>query len=101
MPSLGIATGWSPLDRYLLWHGFPKSAVSLMVSDAGGATSLWIRSIAGVTKNGQWAAWIGDGEADLTPWMLKHRGVDLSKLLVVGAPKDGKQLLWALQELMS
>lgn len=100
-PPPGIPTGWPALDRYLLWHGFPKSAVSLMVSEAGGATNLWIRSIAPLTQSGQWAAWINDGESNLTPWMLRHRGVDLSKLLVVSAPKDTKQFLWAMQELMS
>src|ERR1044072_3634244 len=81
-PPPGIPTGWANLDRYLLWHGFPKSAVSLLVSEAGGATNLWIRSVAPLTRAGQWGAWINDGESDLVPWMLRHRGVDLSKLLV-------------------
>ena len=72
-----------------------------MISHAGGATNLFIRSVAGVTKAGQWAAWINDGESDLVPWILRQRGVDLSKLLVVSQPKSSKQLLWALQELMS
>ncbi|MBX3020968.1 MAG: recA protein [Bdellovibrionales bacterium] len=101
IPAPGLSTGWSALDRYLLWQGFPKSAVSLMISSAGGATSLWIRSVAHLTKSGHWAAWINNGESHLTPWMLRYRGVDLSKLLVVSQPKDGKQLLWAMQELMS
>jgi hypothetical protein len=100
-PPPGLATGWANLDRYLLWHGFPKSSLSLLHSQAGGATSLWVRSAAGVTKRGQWAAWINDGESTLTPWVLRHRGVDLSKLLCVSQPSDVNQLLWALGELMS
>ena len=100
-PPPGLATGWAELDRFLLWHGFPKSALTLMVSEAGGATTLWTQSAARVTAAGQWVAWIGDGEAMLTPWSLRHRGVDLSKLLWVSQPADAKQLLWALQELMS
>ena len=100
-PPPGLATGWLKLDRFLLWHGFPKGAVSLMVSEAGGATTLWVRAAAQVTAQGQWAAWINDGQSDLTPWSLRHRKVDLSKFLCVSHPADDKQILWALQELMS
>jgi hypothetical protein len=100
-PPAGVATGWKNLDRYLLWHGFPKSAVSLMISQAGGASSLWIQTAATLTQNKQWVAWINNDESDLTPWVMRHRGVDLSKLLCVSKPKDAKQLLWAMQELMS
>lgn len=100
-PPPGLTTGWPKLDRYLLWHGFPKGGVSLLVSEAGGATNLWIRSAAPVTRAGQWVAWINDGRSDLVPWMLRHRGVVLSRLLVISQPKDTKQLLWSLQELMS
>lgn len=100
-PSPGLSSGWPKLDRFLLWHGFPKSALSLMVSEGGGATSLWMRTAALVTQKGQWAAWMNNDETTLTPWGLKHRGVDLSKLLVVSAAADRKQTLWALQELMS
>lgn len=100
-PPPGVPTGWPSLDRFLLWHGFPKNAVSLMMSESGGASSLWMRSAALVTQAGQWAAWVNERETQLTPWSLRHRKVDLSKLLWVSSPKDTKQLLWALQELMS
>lgn len=100
-PPPGVPTGWAALDRYLLWHGFPKSAVSLMVSEAGGATSLWMRTVVPLTQAGKWAAFINNPESGLTPWMLRRRGADLSKILTVSAPKDTKQLLWAMQELMS
>lgn len=100
-PSPGLSTGWNSLDRFLLWHGFPKGALSLMLAEAGGSTTLWMRSAAQITKRGQWVAWINDEQTSLTPWALKHRGVDLSKLLCVSQPTDAKQTLWALQELMS
>ncbi|MGE0525686.1 MAG: recA protein [Bdellovibrionales bacterium] len=100
-PAAGIATGWPLLDRFLLWHGFPKDAVSLLISDAGGATSLWMRSAAAVTQRGQWVAWMNDRDSALTPWGLRHRKVDLSRLLWVSQPQDVKQTLWALQELLS
>ena len=100
-PPPGLSTGWPNLDSSLLWRGFPKGAVSLMVSDAGGATSLWVRSAALVTGQGQWVAWVNDPDSSLTPWVLVHRGVDLSKILCVASPGDPRQLLWALQELMA
>lgn len=100
-PPPGLPTGWPKLDRFLLWQGFPKNAVSLMVSESGGASSLWMRSASLVTQQGQWAAWVNDHDTHLTPWSLRHRKVDLSKLLCISAPQDTKQTLWALQELMS
>lgn len=100
-PPPGLPTGWLNLDRHLLWHGFPKSALSLLQSEAGGATTLWARSAAGVTQRGQWAAWVNNAESTLTPWALRQRGVNLAKLLCVSAPENLSQLLWALNELMS
>jgi len=72
-----------------------------MVSEAGGATTLWERCAGRITQGGQWAAWINGPGADLTPWSLCKNGVDLSKLVVVSQPVDVKQGLWVLQELMS
>lgn len=100
-PPPGVASGWPNLDRFLLWQGFPKSSVSLLISEAGGATTLWMKSAAQITGGGQWVAWINDAETSLTPWALRHRKVDLSKFLYIEAPKDERQLLWALQEIMS
>src|SRR5690606_5784503 len=100
-PPPGVPTGWTQLDRFLLWHGFPKAAVSLMVSECGGATTLWSRSASEVTRTGKWVAWLNDSATHRTAWSLRHRKVDLSKLLYVSPPADERQLLWCLQELMS
>ncbi len=100
-PPPGVPTGWESLDRYLLWNGFPKSSLSLLVSEAGGATSLWMQSAAAITRQGQWVAWINENNTSLTPWSLRNKGVDLSKFLCVSQPLDAKQFLWAMQELMS
>ena len=100
-PPAGLPTGWTGLDRYLLWHGFPKSAISLLIGESGGATSLWTRCATGVTKQKQWVAWMDDSHGFLTPWSLRHRQVELSRFLYVSPPTDLPQLLWALQELMS
>ncbi len=100
-PPPGLSTGWPKLDRYLLWQGFPVGEVSLMVSEAGGATTLWQRSAAKITAQQKWVAWVDGPQTQLTPWSLRHRGVDLAKLLYVSQPLDTKQTLWSLQELMS
>ncbi len=100
-PPPGVASGWPHLDRFLLWHGFPKSSLSLLLSEAGGATTLWMKSAAEITAKGQWVAWINDPETSLTPWSLRHRKVDLSKFLYIEPPRDERQLLWALQEILS
>lgn len=100
-PPPGLATGWAQLDRYLLWRGLPKGALTLLLSEAGGATDLWVRTASPVTRAGQWVAWINDSDSELTPWLLRRREMDLAKLLVVSAPKDTKQCLWAMQELLS
>lgn len=101
VPRAGVATGWGKLDGFLSWGGFPKSAISLLVSETGGATSLWERSAARVTAQRQWVAWINGPQSCLTPWSLLHHGVDLSHLLSVSPPTTEKQLLWMMQELMS
>ncbi len=101
VPPAGVASGWPHLDRFLLWHGFPKSSVSLLISEAGGATTLWMKSAAEITAKGQWVAWINDPETSLMAGSLRQRKIDLSKFLYIESPKDERQLLWALQEIMS
>lgn len=101
-PPPGVPTGVKALDQFLLWKGFPKSAVSLLVSPPGlGATTLWLNAAHQVTKNKQWAAWVNGPDTQLTPWSLRQRHVDRARLLWVSHPHDIKQTLWALQELMS
>ena len=100
-PPPGLSTGWPGLDRFLLWHGFPRGAISLLVSEAGGATSLWAKSAASITRQGQWVAWVNDEHSALTPWVLTHHRADLGRVLCVSAPRDARQVMWAIQELLS
>ena len=101
-PTPGLATGWAKLDRFLLWNGFPKGHVSLLINEAGGgSTSLWVQTAARITRNGQWAAWVNDDESSLTPWSLRRRRADLAKILVIAPPQDERQMLWVLQELLA
>jgi hypothetical protein len=101
-PPQGVPTGMKQLDQFLLWKGFPKSAVSLISSPVGmGATTLWLSAAHEVTAKKQWVAWVNGPDTQLTPWSLSRRGVDRSRLLWVSPPRDLRQTLWALQELMS
>jgi hypothetical protein len=97
----GLATGFQPLDQFLLWGGIPKGAITLFSGTLGkGATSLWIDTAATVLRSGRWAAWI-NGEVPLSPVSLFHEGLDLERLLAIETPATEAKLLWMLQELMS
>ncbi len=97
----GVSTGWPALDRYLLWQGLPKGSLSLFIREAGGATTLWTRSASLLTQQKAYVAWINNVDSHLTPWNLRFRQVDLSRLLWISSPIDLKQTLWALQETLS
>jgi hypothetical protein len=97
----GVPTGWTELDDFLCWRGFPRSELTWLESGAGGAWSLWIQAAQKLTQQGRWAAWVQEPEGLLNPWVLRHQQVDLSRLLCVSAPKNESQWLWVVQELMS
>ena len=97
----GLATGFEPLDQFLLWGGVPKGAITLFNGTLGkGATSLWIDTAAKVLRSGRWAAWI-NGEVPLSPMPLFHEDLNLERLLAIETPATEAKLLWMLQELMS
>jgi hypothetical protein len=98
----GIPTGLAELDHFLLWKGFPRGAVSLLVSSLGrGATSLWGQTAAPLTQQKKWVAWINSTNAELCPWSLHQAGADFSRVLVVSPPDGLKNISWILQELLS
>ncbi len=98
----GLPTGWSALDQYVLWQGFPKGALSLLHGPSGlGATSLWIQAASRITQSTRWCAWLSSSQGQLSPWALRKHNVALRHLVVISAPKNAEQRLWALQELLS
>lgn len=97
----GVSTGWLALDRFLIWRGLPKGSVSLFCREAGGATTLFTQAAGLVTRQKRWVAWINDAESNLVPWHLRTKQVDLSRLLWISSPKNLKQTLWTLQEILS
>ncbi len=117
----GVPTGFESLDRFLLWNGLPKGAISLFSGALGtGATSLFVESAARVIADGKWTAWI-NGEIPLSPLPLAQKGVNLGRFVTVqpdarsygsahasskDAAKDAEKarlshLFFILQELMS
>lgn len=98
----GVSTGISSLDQYLFWHGIPKGALSAFCGEPGlGSTSLWIQVAAKITQRKKQASWVEDHSSKLNPWFLKKQNVSLKNLFWVSPPKDLKQKMWVLQELMS
>lgn len=97
----GLATGLAALDRFLLWGGLPKGALSLFCGALGsGRTSLWLEAAARVIANGRWVAWV-NGAVPLAPLSLYHKGVQLDRFVSIEKPEEPKQIFWLLQELMA
>jgi hypothetical protein len=98
----GVATGIEAFDRFLVWGGIPKGALSLLCGTLGsGVTSLWLEAAARVVQSGRWVAWINQ-EVPLSPLSLHHKGVDLARFVAIEPPSgDAKKMLWLLQELIS
>jgi recombination protein RecA len=96
----GCTTGFTSLDQFLLWKGFPKGALSLLTGEVGlGATRLWTQAAAQLTAEKRWAAWINGAESELNAAALKKMKFD--RLFWISAPVDLNQKLWALQEVCS
>jgi len=101
-PPDGLPTGWSAVDQFLLWKGLPKGALSLLHGPSGlGATTLWMQAASRITNSSRWCAWLSSNHSQLSPWALLKHKVNLRHLVVISAPKDGEQRLWAMQELLS
>lgn len=96
----GIPTGNQKLDHFLLWHGFPKGALTALTGEFGlGGTSLWLGAAAHVLRQGKWVAWV-EHKSQLVPLNLWQQNLDLSRFVTITAPESEEQLLWLLQTLM-
>ena len=96
----GCATGFQPLDNFLIWRGFPKGSLSLMTGDPGlGATRLYLQAAARLTAERKWVAWMNGTETVLNGGAIGK--IERDRFLVVSSPVDTAQRLWAIQELCS
>lgn len=97
----GIATGYKPVDEFLLWSGLPKGHLTMFCGSLGtGATSLWIETANRVVKDGLWVGWI-NGDVPLAPQSLHQKKMDLGRLISIEKPMNEAKLFWVLQEMMS
>lgn len=100
-PPPGIRTGLAVFDNYVLWKGLPKGELSVLEGLQGtGATSFWLEAVKSVQGEKKWAAFVSD-QTVLMPQHLKHRGLNLSKLLIVKKPQDKDNFFWILQEMIT
>lgn len=97
-PPLGLSSGLPALDERLLWKGFPKGELSLLLGKPGGGlTSLWFRTAAPLTQSGRWAAWMN------SDWSLypSHQNMRWDRLMVMEQPSSPSVFFWILQEMIT
>jgi recombination protein RecA len=86
-----VSLGWPELDALLPDGGLPRGVVELAAPRAlGGATSVALAAVrAGQAREpGAWCAWV-DPEGSLHAPGVVAAGVELARLLVVRAPREG------------
>lgn len=86
-----LPLGWPELDALLPDGGLPRGVVELAAPHArGGATSVALAAVrAGQARGkGAWCAWV-DPEGTLHAPGVVAAGVELARMLVVRAPREG------------
>lgn len=96
----GIPTGYDPLDRALPEGGWPRGALTEILSDGWGTgeLQLCVPAMVRLMRAGDWLAWIGPPFRPYAPG-LADSGLDLSRLLVV-SPRGDEELVWAAEQAM-
>jgi hypothetical protein len=96
-----LATGWEMLDKQLPGSGWPRGALTEVLSDAcgSGEVSLFSPALKALSEQGRWIAWVGAPWVPFAP-VLAARGLDLSRVLHV-QPRDSEEGLWAAEQLLS
>lgn len=104
--SPGIPTGFTDLDALLPGGGWPKGALTEILSEPGSASiresrgnsALWLTmpALAQLSQQPRWLTWIAPPHIPYAP-ALTNMGVDLTKILLVH-PKTQTDTLWALEQ---
>ena len=102
----GIPTGFSELDALLPGGGWPKGALTEILSEPSSASlresrgsgALWLTmpALAQLSLQSRWLTWIAPPHIPYAP-ALTNMGVDLTKILLVH-PKTQTDMLWALEQ---
>ncbi|MCP4283769.1 MAG: translesion DNA synthesis-associated protein ImuA [Gammaproteobacteria bacterium] len=98
-PEPGIATGFSSLDKHLAGRGWPRGAISEILSDQpGGAMTLLMPALATLSREAEQIILIAPPYIPYAPGFAMN-GVDLTRLLLVDS-RDEKESLWVLEQVL-
>ncbi|MGH8658747.1 MAG: translesion DNA synthesis-associated protein ImuA [Gammaproteobacteria bacterium] len=95
----GIATGFAALDALLPGRGWPRGALTEIVTagQGSGALGLLIPALADLSQSEQWLAWIDPPYLPYAP-ALARRGIDLARVLIVLGTRTRGEMLWAVEQ---
>lgn len=99
----GLATGFPLLDAMLPGHGWPRAALTEILTDHPGigALRLVLPALASLTRDERWLIWVAPPHIPYAP-ALERLGVELTRLLIVDtetpAVNDSEQMLWVFEQ---
>jgi hypothetical protein len=94
----GTATGFQVLDETLAGGGWPRGAVTEILSsgEGVGAMDLLLPALARLSGEGRWIVLVAPPLVPYAP-AFAARGVEPSRILLV-QPQEGRDGLWALEQ---
>ena len=90
-----LASGWPVLDE-LLGGGWPRAALTELLSDACQGLPLLLPMLAYLSERERWLVWVGPPYVPYAP-ALRARGVCVERLLLV-QDVSATQRLWAAEQ---
>lgn len=94
-----IATGFPSLDRHLAGRGWPRRAITEILSDRpGGAMALLMPALATLSREAKQIILVAPPYIPYAPG-FSINGVDLTRLLLVNG-RDAKECLWVLEQVL-
>lgn len=93
-----LATGHAGLDRALPHGGWPRGALTEILStrEGVGELSLLMPALARLSQDQHWLAWVAPPHIPYAP-ALAGQGLDLSRILLIH-PRQSDQQLWAVEQ---
>ena len=105
----GLSSGYEQFDRHLPGGGWPRAALTeILVEQYGiGELRLLMPALASLcveepgdgTVEPGWIAWVAPPLQPYPP-ALQHRGIDLSRMLIV-RPRKESEILWSAEQALS
>ncbi|MDH3378392.1 MAG: translesion DNA synthesis-associated protein ImuA [Gammaproteobacteria bacterium] len=94
----GIPTGFDVLDRLFPGGGWPRGALTEILTEEGtSALQLLMPALAQLShSHKRWITWVAPPHIPYAP-ALANGGIDLSKILLIH-PRRNTDLLWALEQ---